>query len=170
MSYSYTSTQTSTFTVTHARHLAAKVAADLKRMQRFYDEPSDKRIERYEREVIELMKGGYLKSVSYGFKRNGKWIPPQLTYTARDLASEGVNDDPGGVQPDEDVAGARFYSYLRYSRKWERLSQDEKEAVRNSIPVERGTAKEPGTVGYYHRDRTYSAGGRALERGSLRSH
>ena len=30
MSYSFTATETKTFTLTHARHLAAKVAADLK--------------------------------------------------------------------------------------------------------------------------------------------
>ena len=29
MSYSFTATETKTFTLTHARHLAAKVAADL---------------------------------------------------------------------------------------------------------------------------------------------
>ena len=37
---SYTITETTTFTVTHARHMAAKVSADLKRMQRFYGYPS----------------------------------------------------------------------------------------------------------------------------------
>ena len=39
MTYSYT--QTTTFTITHARHLVAKVATDLKRMQRFYGSPND---------------------------------------------------------------------------------------------------------------------------------
>ena len=34
MTYSYT--QTTTFTITHVRHLVAKVSTDLKRMQRFY--------------------------------------------------------------------------------------------------------------------------------------
>ena len=36
MSYSFTATETKTFTLTHARHLAAKVTADLKRLQRLY--------------------------------------------------------------------------------------------------------------------------------------
>ena len=49
MSYSYTTTATNTFTVTHARHMAAKVATDLKRMQRFYGSPSDGRINEYEK-------------------------------------------------------------------------------------------------------------------------
>ena len=35
MSYSLSYTESLTFTVTHARHMSAKVATDLKRMQRF---------------------------------------------------------------------------------------------------------------------------------------
>jgi len=48
MSYSYTTTETKTFALTHARHLAAKVATDLKRLQRFYGGISDERIEQLE--------------------------------------------------------------------------------------------------------------------------
>ena len=40
-----------TFTVTHAKELAVKVATDLKRMQRFYNEPSDNLIADYELEI-----------------------------------------------------------------------------------------------------------------------
>ena len=85
MSDSYTISETETFTVTHARHMAAKVATDLKRMQRLYGSPSDASIAQYEAEVIEFLKDGYLGTVSYGFRRNGKWIEPTLRYTARDL-------------------------------------------------------------------------------------
>jgi len=35
MASSYTISETATFTLTHAKHMAAKVAADLKRLQRF---------------------------------------------------------------------------------------------------------------------------------------
>ena len=51
-------TESAAFTVTHARHMAAKVATDLKRMQRLYDFPSDADIDAYEAEVIALLKGG----------------------------------------------------------------------------------------------------------------
>ena len=44
MSYSYSLSESATFTVTHARDMAAKVATDLKRMQRFYRFPSDSEI------------------------------------------------------------------------------------------------------------------------------
>ena len=76
MSYSYSYTDTLTFTRTHAKHLAAKVATDLKRMQRFYDRPSDREIADYETEAIEFLKEGYLGTVTYGFRRNSNWIEP----------------------------------------------------------------------------------------------
>jgi hypothetical protein len=41
MTVSYTFSESTTFTLTHAKHMAAKVATDLKRMQRLYGYPSD---------------------------------------------------------------------------------------------------------------------------------
>src|ERR1035441_10518713 len=99
MSYSFTITETETFTVTHARHMAAKVAADLKRMQRFYGSPSDSWIAHYEAEITLFMKGGYLGVATYGYKRDGKWIEPTLRYTARALAGAAANDDDPGRVP-----------------------------------------------------------------------
>ena len=88
MSYSYTVTDTTTFTRTHARHIAAKIATDLKRMQRFYGEPSNSQIADYESEAVEFLKEGLLDTVTYGFRLNGNWIEPTLFYTARDLAGQ----------------------------------------------------------------------------------
>ena len=170
MTYSQTFTETSTFTRTHARHMAAKVAADLKRMQRFYGSPSDTKIDDFETEVVELMKDGYLGTVTYGFKRGGYWIEPTLQYTARDLAGGTTgDDDPGRVSPRADVKGASFYSYLSHSRAWDLLTPLQRQAVEDRIPVKRTGAPEPGVNGYWSADRTYSAGGRALDRGSVRS-
>ena len=170
MTYSQTFTETSTFTRTHARHMATKVAADLKRMQRFYGSPSDSDIADYETEVIELLKDGYLGTVTYGFRRHGYWIEPTLQYSARDLAG-GIasDDDPGRVRPRADVSGASFWSYLTYSRAWDSLSESQRQAVKERLPVKRTGAAEPGVNGYWSADRTYSAGGRALDRGSVRS-
>jgi hypothetical protein len=58
MSSSFTITATTTFTLTHAKHMAAKVATDLKRLQRLYGSPTDAAIADYETEVIELLKAG----------------------------------------------------------------------------------------------------------------
>ena len=171
MSYSYSYTESSTFTVTHARYVAAKVATDLKRVQRFYGSPSDADIANYEAEVTEFLKAGYLGTVTYGFRLDGNWVEPTLRYTARDLAGGSANDDdPGRVRASANVSGATFYSYLTYSAAWDQLPQTKKDAFKNLLPFQRGGALEPGITGYLADDRTYSSGGRALNRASVRSY
>lgn len=171
MSYSFTSTETTTFTITHARHMAAKVATDLKRIQRLYGSPNDAAIADYESEVIELLKGGYLRTVSYGFRRNGEWIEPMVRYTARELAGASVSDDdPGRIRAGANIDGASFYSYLTHSDAWDRLTETERDTCRGRLPIKRGGAPEPTVNGYLTSDRTYSSGGRALDRVSVRSY
>ena len=169
MNYSYSFSETRSFTETHAKHMAAKVAADLKRMQRLYGRPGDIDIGNYETEVVQLLKKGYLGTVWYGYWRGGDWIEPTLRYTARDLEGGSANDDdPGRIRPNADISGASFYSYLTYSAAWDKLSDAEKDAFKKSLPFYRGGAAEPGVNGYLTDDRTYSSGGRALQRASVR--
>lgn len=169
MTYSSTRSRSSTFTVVHARHIAAKLATDLKRLQRFYGKPSDNEIVDYEREAVELLKGGYLEEVYFGFRRHGKWIDPTLKYKARDLAgASGGDDDPGRIKPGRDISGASFYSFLIYSASWLLLPQSDKDKVERELPFKRGSAAAPGVNGYFDSDLTYSAGGRALNRASVR--
>ena len=171
MSNSITFSDSITFNITHAKQLAAKVATDLKRMQRFYSSPTDSRIQDYEEEIVALLKNGYLDVVTYGFKRNGNWIVPTLKYTARDLAGGQANDeDPGRVPPGANVSEASFYSYLITSSAYDNLSTTEKEEFSKSLPFKRGEGIEPGVNGYFSDDRTYSAGGRALNRSSVKSY
>lgn len=166
MSYSYTQSATGTFTLTHARHMAAKVATDLKRMQRLYNAPSDAQIADLEAEVIALLQNGYLKVMTCGFKRADKFIVPTLRYTAKDLANgTAASDDPGLIVPRADVQGASFHSYMIYTEKWHLLPQTQ----RDEWPHPRQGAPEPTMNGYLSPDKTYSAGGKALDRSSLRS-
>jgi hypothetical protein len=171
MASSFTVSESASFTITHARHMAAKVATDLKRMQRHYGRPSDTTIANYESEVVALLKAGYLGTVSYGFRRDDKWIEPTLRYTARDLAGGSANDDdPGKIRPWADISGASFYSYLTYSAAWDELSSEQKAAFKSTLSVKRGDASEPGINGYLESDRSYSAGGWALGRSSVRGY
>ena len=170
MSYSITHSESSTFTRTHAKHLAAKVATDLKRMQRFYGEPTDSSIVEFETEVIEFLREGYLGTVMYGFQRNGNWVEPTLNYTARDLNGTSANDDdPGRIRPGADISGASFYSYLTYSPVWDNLGEARKRSFKERLPFERTGAPQPGINGYLSQDLTYSSGGRALNRAIVRS-
>lgn len=167
---SYTVSETRTFTLTHAKHIAAKIATDLKRLQRFYGQPSDATIADYEMEAIELLKAGYLGTLTFGFRRDDKWIEPTLRYTARDLFGASANDnDPGRIRPGANITGTFFYSYLTYTPAWEKQSLTEQDAFRRRMPFYRGGAPEPSIDGYLASDFTYSAGGRALDRASVRS-
>lgn len=171
MSYSFTNSESQTFTSTHAKHLASKVATDLKRMQRFYNYPSDSSIASYETEIIELLKKGYLGTVTYGFKKDDKWIEPALRYTAKDLSSMTTSDDdPGRVSPGANITGASFYSYLTYSSVWDKLTTEERDAFKKDLPFQRGGADEPGIDGYLSSDKTYSSGGKSLERSIVKKY
>lgn len=168
---SYSTTETTTFTITHARHMAAKVSADLKRMQRFYGYPSDGDIASYEAEVTELLKAGFLGTLTVGFLRNAQWIEPTLRYTASDLAGMAANDDdPGCVLPGRDISGATFLNCLTYSAAWDILSDSDKDAFKQRMPFYRTGMAQPTVNGYLVNDKTYSAGGRALGRESVRSY
>lgn len=170
MSSSFTVSSSSTFTVTHARHLAAKVKTDLKRMQRFYNSPSDVMLDKYETELTELIRNGYLSSVIFGYKRDGQFIEPTLKYTAQELSGAGADDDPGKVKPGADIQGASFSSYLTYSAKWHALTLDEQNRFEATLPFQRNSVPEPTSAGYYVSDNNYSSGGRALGRQSMRSY
>jgi len=123
----------------------------------------------YEGEIVALLKAGHLGTVTYGYRRDGNFIEPTLRYTAHDLAGAAANDDdPGRVRPGANVAGASFYSCLTYSAAWDRLSSEEQQRFKGTLPVPRNGAPEPGTSGYFSNDKTYSSGGRTLNRSSVR--
>lgn len=167
---SYTSSDSVTFTLTHAKYLASKVATDLKRIQRLYGSPSDSEIAGYEAELTEFLKKGYLQEVTYGFKVNGVWTEPTLRYTARDLAGGYSNDDdPGKIRPNANIGGAYFSSYLTYTWSYHFLPEEEKNAFKSKLPFQRSGAPEPGVNGYLSSDKSYSSGGKALNRSSLKS-
>ncbi|WP_277960713.1 HORMA-1 domain-containing protein [Pseudomonas sp. RIT-To-2] len=169
-SSSYSVSESQTFTLTHAKHMAAKVAADLMRLQRLYGKPSTQWISDYEEEVTAFLKAGYLDTVTYGFKRDGKWIEPTLKYTASELSSGGVDDTPGRIRPNADITGASFYSYMTYNDAWRNASQTERDAVKSQVPVSRGQANEPEVNGYLTSDNAYSSGGHTLNRSTVRSY
>lgn len=171
MSSSFTLSATETFTITHAKHLASKVATDLKRMQRFYGLPSDASIAQYEEELIVLLKANCLEEVTYGYQKNGNWIEPALRYTPKDLYGMGGDDDPGRVPPGMDISGAGFHSFLTYNSNWYKLSEAEQNAISAQISLKRGTGTAPTVLnGIFVDDKTYTSGGRSLGRATIRTY
>lgn len=169
MSTTFTYTGSETFTRVHAKRISYRVATDLKRMQRLYNSPTNHKIEQYDKELVELLTAGFIEKVTYGFRRGDDWIEPTLRYTAFELSSPGFGDDPGRVRPGANIGGASFYTFLTYSAAWDELSTNEQAAFKNALPFIRSGAAEPGISGYFQRDLSYSAGGRGLQRESVRS-
>ncbi len=168
MSTSYTQTASESFTLTHARHISAKVAADLLRYQRFYGEPLTLVIDIYEAELVALLQHDYVKAVVYGFQRNGNWVEASRYHVTND-GSLVADDDPGKLRPGVDVSNASFTSFLTYSPRWFALSALERQRFKEKLPIQRSSGLEPGVEnGYWVDDRTYAAGGRALARSSVR--
>jgi len=161
---------TQTFTATNAKYLASKVATDLKRIQRFYGFPSDASIAMYETELSEYLRKGFLNKVTYGFKKDGKFIEPSLVYTAQDIAGfSSADDDPGKIRPGANISGASFGSYLIQNSEYERMSPSDEEAFVNSLPIKRTGSPEPGINGYLSADNSYSSGSKSLNRSSVKS-
>ena len=161
----YTTTRSETFTVTHAQHIAAKVATDLKRMQRFYPQlwANDNAIDHYEKEVIVLLKGNYLQSVSYGLVREGQWIVA-LKYAARYGGVLTADNDPGGVPRHANVFGCKFSSMLFGTDAWHRLNDIQKKRVYADGGIRYDRVPGKDFSGDWRTDRVYSAGGRGVLR------
>jgi hypothetical protein len=162
MSFSFSTT----FTRTHAREIASRVAADLRLMHRYYGAPTLAQIDEYETEFVELLVAGYLRQVEYGFKKDGERVV-SVRYTVR--AGSGEPERAGGVDGTANVSGANFFSFLHYTAAFENLSYTERNRFKQSLPFQRGSGSEPRDgSGYWTSDRTYGAGGVSAGRESFK--
>lgn len=161
MTTTFTTSSTSSFTITHAKYLASKIAADLRQMQIFYGRPTDKEIEDYIVEAAVLLVGEYLKDVTYGFRRNGEWVMA-LKYEVR-TGGVLIDDRSGRIRPGINVSTATWGSFLNYSAKYNTLSSSDRERVHALLPFPRSYGEEPrASVRTF--DKSYSNGGVSLQR------
>ena len=166
---SMTSTHTSTFTIANARYVTSKIKADLKLLQMAYGAPADADIKDYGEEAAQLLNGGYLGTVAYGYRCDGSWVVA-LKYTAQSNGTLAADDRAGGIPRGVDISGAQCFSYLTYSTKWDSLSISERDRIKGSLPISRTPAPEPGTNGgYWSADRSYSYNGTGVARGAFRT-
>ena len=171
MTYSNTTTESNTFTISDVKHIGMKVITDLKRIQRLYGEPNELRLHDYSIEILMLLDYGFLESITYGFEKNRKWIEPTLRYTFCDLQNYSLDDDdPGRIRFRSDISGATFTSCLSYNNRWsdDSLSKQRKKFERE-MPFQRVYGSEPPIDGRLVRDRTYSSSRLALGREVVRS-
>lgn len=159
-----TATYTTTFTMTHAKHLASKVIADLYLCFRQYGSPSADSVSAYQEELTVLLAGRYVEAYEFGFKRNGQRVL-SWRYTVGSAGDLQGDSRSGGLVRGIDVAGATYFNFLTYSDRWSQLSAAEQQAVEDMVPIKRtwGSAPADGN-GYWTTERSYSAGGMAVVR------
>jgi hypothetical protein len=157
-----------TFSRTHARRLAGRVTADLRQSHFLYGSPSESRLEDYREELEELLTGGYVARYQFGFS-----IDETLVWSMRYVVGPDGSLAPtvtaGGVPAGIDVKGATFFNFLTFSDGWYELDPLTRKAIEGNLPFIRTVGALPSEVGgYWVSDRTYAAGGVALERAFFR--
>ena len=164
-----TYTTSATFTRTNVEYVASKVVADLRGLKAYYGEPDEDKISDFYEELVDLLAGGYVTSVEYGYKRNGQRIV-SLYYEARTDGSL-TDGKSGGVYARADISGASWFSFLVYSSKWASLSPSAQQEVKARLPIKRshGQAPDDGN-GYWSSDRSYSSKGIGIQRRTFRPH
>lgn len=146
---------------TYARHIAAKVAADLKRLQVMTGTgvPSDEEIAGYQKEMSLLLHGGYLGEVIYGLKVKGRWI---LAYKYRaddNAAGAGDGSAETGNTEGKQSKGDSLASCLAYSSGWQDLPKAEQKKLEKAIPLSRTLGMENALSDFYWVDRgNYKSG------------
>ena len=168
-----TYTQPQTETITHAKNIAAKIAADLSRLRRLVgtNTPTYERIRKYEQEATILLRDGYLGEVEYGFHENGRWklaIKYEAWYGPYGPCL--IESDPGGIQFGDNVASSRFLpfkSFLTYSAEWRKLSPDERQRYkRRRLPFVRGQGVGP-SGDWGECDKDYASGNIGVKRKTI---
>lgn len=136
-------TRTSSFTITDARYVGAKIGADLRLLHNLYGKPSLIVIDDYVEEVALLLRDGYLSTVDYGFRQpaDDAW-KLRLRYTAT-VGGQLVDERPGRLPAAVDVGGLEFYSYLSYSSAFWALTAQQQATTKDALPINRTTAAEP---------------------------
>ena len=158
-----TFTTTQTYTKTAARHIASKVAADLAALTDYYDEPSETKIRDFYQELVELLSGGYLESIEYGFRRDNQRVFSMFYEVRRDGSLEDQNS--GGVPPRLQIDGAEWFSFLTFNAKWDDLSYEEKRQIQDRITIKRSDGSPPRDGdGMWVDTKTYSMDGIGTQR------
>lgn len=153
-----------TFSISHARHISSRVAADMRQMSRYYNYPDEEKIDDFLEELAQYLVKGYLYSFEIGFKREGR----RLFTLYYEVLSDGSLSDSraGGVPADIDLEGATPFNFLKQSDAFYRLTEAERIAFKEKLPVKRvfGEAPIDGKGRWVTEDRSYAAAGTGLRR------
>ena len=159
-----TYTKTATFTITHARHLSSKVAADMHLCAQYYGQPLEESIRKYAEELAQYINEGYIQEYEFGYKKNNQRVV-SWRYRVDENGVLTADDRSGKVVPYVDVTGASFFNFLTQNSRYFQLSQAERARFKGGLPIQRTDGEPPSDgSGYWTSDRNYYSGGCGLNR------
>ncbi|MEE1762935.1 HORMA-1 domain-containing protein [Streptomyces sp. SP18BB07] len=146
MTGSYSRSASGSFTITDARYVGGRVAADLRLLYNLYGEPSHERIEKFAEEVALLLRDGYLDTVDYGFRdtATNAW-KFRLRYKAT-AGGQLIDSRPGSFPDPVDLTGYTFHSFLTYSSSFALLTSSQQSKVKEDLPISRTTGTAPSAL------------------------
>lgn len=154
-----TFTRSNSFTITHARYLASKIAADMHLCAVYYGQPSEAAIRNYAEELAQYLNEGYLESYEFGYKKNGVRVVT-WRYTVDVYGNITTDDRPGKIPPYVDISGATFFNLLTQNSAFFSLSSYQQSSFRSGLTVQRTDGYPPlDGAGYWTSDRNYYSGG-----------
>ena len=165
----FTSSSTATFTVTHARHLASKVTADMNVCRRYYGKPAQTVVDEYNEELTELLRFGYIDQYEFGFKKDGRRVL-SWRYCVDSSGSLAGDDRAGKLLPSADIAGCDYFNTIWRSADWWALTDEERNKFDGTVPVTRSPAATliDGSGYWTGTEKSYYAGGTGVTRSSFR--
>lgn len=159
-----TFTRSNSFTITQARYLASKVAADMHLCAAYYGNPSEAEIRGYAEELAQYLNEGYLKSYEFGYKKNGVRVV-SWRYTVDANGNITTDDRPGKIPAYVDVSGSTFFNHLEQNSVFFALQEYQRSNFKASLPVQRSSGYAPSNgAGYWTTDRNYYSGGCGIGR------
>ncbi|MEM9399993.1 MAG: hypothetical protein AAF984_07265 [Verrucomicrobiota bacterium] len=166
--YTTTRSDSHSFTLTHAKYLASKIATDMHRCYQNYGDPQ--KIEDYQKELTQLLNNGYVSEYEFGYKKDGyrflSWH-----YVIDENGIVDTDDRPGKIVSNVKLDGAAYFNFLWPSSKWHDLSQYDKSSFYDDLSIDRtpGSAPQDGNNGCWtSSDKNYFSGGTGIGRKTFR--
>jgi Bacterial HORMA domain family 1 len=164
-----TYTTTDSFTLIHARKLAAKVAADMDQCRRLYGEPSSAQIEAYREELVVMLHGRYVSKYEFGYQTSDERRVVTWLYTVTAYGDLSGGQRSGGLYSQADTSNATMFNFLTTNADWSGLGSSGQDDVKKQHSIRRVTGEPPTDGnGRWVRNKTYSAGGVAIARQEFR--
>jgi hypothetical protein len=139
-SFSYSESES--FTVVHARKLAAKVTTDLHQCRLFYGQPSADMVTQYRDELEVLLAGRYVAEYEFGFERSGQRVL-SWRYSVRADGSLQGDDGAGTIDPTLSVSGRAWHGRTSANPAASGLSSNSRSA--EPRPTRRATVPDTGS-------------------------